>query len=489
MGTGVHRACNFALMVIVARLLGKVGFGELGIVQSTIGAIGAFAGLGLSSTSLRYIAEFKDKDPEKSGRIIALLYTVSFAAGFLAMVICFSSASWLASGILHKPQLISALHIGSLLFMSSLVGGLQGGILIGFQDFRGLASVTILQTLLSFPVTVGLSLWAGLNGFVAALVVTSLLGLTICVPVIFRNLRGHRIKLQWREAWREHRTLYVFSLPAFLAGISHGPVMWIASTLLVRSPGGCAQMGLLNAALQFNMFVTMIATLFAQVATSLLSETYGESKDACRYARAFNLNLRLNWTWSIMVAFTVIIFSHAISAAYGVGFHLIGRILPLTIAFATANIGFSLCGQFFVSSDRMWLHLLVVSLWGLTFIGVFYFILLPLGAKGCAIALLIAYFIAVVLQLLMINNFLGRGILDGIIINCGLVAILSLAAIGLSFGKSVGIWQAMSAVGALLTFGKFAVSDVRVAFPSLRWHAVWQERGSFLRAYCKNLDQ
>jgi len=43
----VHRNCP---------LLGTVGFGELGVIQSTVGMFGVFAGLGLGMTATKYVA-------------------------------------------------------------------------------------------------------------------------------------------------------------------------------------------------------------------------------------------------------------------------------------------------------------------------------------------------------------------------------------------------------------------------------------------------
>ncbi len=53
-------------------MLGKEEFGKLGIVQSTVGMFQVFAGFGLGLTATKYVAEFRDSDPAKTGRIIGL---------------------------------------------------------------------------------------------------------------------------------------------------------------------------------------------------------------------------------------------------------------------------------------------------------------------------------------------------------------------------------------------------------------------------------
>lgn len=45
--------------VTVARLLGNAVCGELGIIQSTVGMFGVFAGFGLRVTATKHVAEFR----------------------------------------------------------------------------------------------------------------------------------------------------------------------------------------------------------------------------------------------------------------------------------------------------------------------------------------------------------------------------------------------------------------------------------------------
>ena len=63
--------------VIVARLLGKEAYGAMGMVISTMGAFAVLAGFGLGSTSTKYIAEYKQTDPAKAGRIYGLTTVVA----------------------------------------------------------------------------------------------------------------------------------------------------------------------------------------------------------------------------------------------------------------------------------------------------------------------------------------------------------------------------------------------------------------------------
>jgi len=46
-GAVISRGLMLVASIFVARMLGKTGFGELGMIQSTVGMFGVFAGFGL----------------------------------------------------------------------------------------------------------------------------------------------------------------------------------------------------------------------------------------------------------------------------------------------------------------------------------------------------------------------------------------------------------------------------------------------------------
>jgi len=66
----ISRGLMLAASVLVARMLGKTGFGELGMIRSTVGMFGVFAGFGLGLTATKHVAEFRSSDPARAGRII-----------------------------------------------------------------------------------------------------------------------------------------------------------------------------------------------------------------------------------------------------------------------------------------------------------------------------------------------------------------------------------------------------------------------------------
>ena len=57
-GSASARILLLVAMIAVARVLGQVSFGELGLIQSTLGMAGLIAGVGLGGTATRFVAKY-----------------------------------------------------------------------------------------------------------------------------------------------------------------------------------------------------------------------------------------------------------------------------------------------------------------------------------------------------------------------------------------------------------------------------------------------
>lgn len=222
----------------VARLLGVVGFGELGIINNTLGTLGLFAGLGLGLTATKHVAEFRYKDPNRAGRIIGLLYVVAIASAGIASVLLFALAPELATAILNAPHLANELRIGcGILFLSTLIG-VQTSILSGFESFRLIAGVNLIQGLFKLPLMLaGVWVW-GLVGAIGALVLVNALNWILNQLAIQRECDIAGFKVHYDNLSSELPVLWRFSVPAFLSNVMVGPGIWITSVMLVNQAGG-----------------------------------------------------------------------------------------------------------------------------------------------------------------------------------------------------------------------------------------------------------
>src|SRR3984893_6857104 len=80
-GSVAGRLVSIPAGVLLARLLGRHDYGELGMIYSSIELFGIFGGFGLGITATKHVAEFKRRDPERAGRILALSNVTAYITG------------------------------------------------------------------------------------------------------------------------------------------------------------------------------------------------------------------------------------------------------------------------------------------------------------------------------------------------------------------------------------------------------------------------
>jgi O-antigen/teichoic acid export membrane protein len=404
-----NRIFTFLAAIITARFLGKTGFGELAMIQSTMGLMGTFAGFGGNLTTIKYVAELKDKDPERAGRIISLTYLVSWVSGGIITLGCLVSVPWLAAKTINAPHLAPELRLACIWLFISIILGPQSGIMIGFQAYRSLAKINFWQGLLSLPITVLLVWRFGLRGAILALIAATVLNGIMTSLALSRQYQAHGIHLKFFQGWREKAVLWKFSLPAFLAGILYTPVNWAARAMLANQPGGYAELGLFSAAVQFQFMITAFSSLLTQVSSPLLADIYARDEKE-RFVGALNLNLRITWGLAIIGGFLSLVLSPWLIRLFGEKFYGARDILAITICFTVVTVASGVAWQAFFSTGRMWHNLGITFFWALTLIVTAKLLIPHFGALGLSFAFLAGYILAIGIQLLLIARIIDKEI-------------------------------------------------------------------------------
>jgi O-antigen/teichoic acid export membrane protein len=390
-GAVISQGSNLAASVITARLLGRAQFGEYGMIQSTVGMLGIFAGLGLGITATKYVAELRSHDPERAGRIIALGCGVAIVAGGLLALALVAYAPLLAARTLNAPALASELRIASVVLFFNAVNGAQTGALSGFEAFRAIARINLARGLVTFPIAVGLVLLWRLPGAIWALAVTAAVTCLLSQLSLRQHCADLGIRTQFSCAWRERRVLWSFSTPAFLSGAMVGLVTWAANTMLVNRQGGYAEMGVFSAASQWRTALLFLPGLVGQVAVPLLAslQNAGGRRPARRVLAG---SILTNALCTIPVLFVLLPCSHLIMSFYGPAFSTRGRVLAVSLFSAALPAIQAPVGNLITAFGRVWAGFFMNLGWAACFLVTAYFLLaLGWGAQALACAYLAAY--------------------------------------------------------------------------------------------------
>ena len=412
-GTVASQGLALAASVVTARLLGKSGFGELGMINSTVGVFGMLAGLGLGLTTTKYVAEFRSRDPERAGRIVGLTSLIALSSGGLIAIAILAFAPLLSTRVLNAPHLAPELRIGALLLLIYVLNGIQTGALSGLEAFKEIAKAKFLRGTASFPLIVaGVILWR-LPGAVWGLVITAALGWLFNSLFLRKECRGAGIRLHFNGIWREGSILWRFSLPAVLADVAAGPAIWAANAILANQTNGYSELGLFSAADQWRNALMFLPNILLQVALPILSSLDIESSDSDRsqFARTFEITQTLTLGVVLPLGVLLICFSDLVMSFYGAQFSrgvpsLIGVALTVMIMGVSAATGPAI-----QASGRMWIGFTVNLVWGIVMLGLVWSFAPRRGANALAYAPAAAYVVLAILTFLILRRELGNGAL------------------------------------------------------------------------------
>jgi O-antigen/teichoic acid export membrane protein len=377
------RGSVLAASVLCARLLGTTGFGQLGMIQSTAGMFGIFAGLGLGLTATKYVAEYRAKDPDRAGRILALSAVVAVISGALMTGALILGSSYLARRTLGAPNLAGPLAIGSGLVMFGSLNGAQTGALTGLEAFQTIAQVNLWTGLATLILVTSGTLYGGLRGAVWGLVAAIALNWLLNNMAIRRECARAQISYHFASCAKEWRILHRFSLPAFLASVVVGPAMWVCNTLLVNRPGGYADMGLYSAADKWRLLILFVPTTVAGMALPMLSNLHGEG-DPVGYSKVSDANLLANLGLTILPAAAIAICAVPILSVYGSTYRAGCPILVILAFSAVPEALNNVFGYVAISKGLIWWRLAFDVLLAGTLVAFSWWAIPRWGAMGLA---------------------------------------------------------------------------------------------------------
>ena len=400
LGTGSGRVLNLVALIFAGRLLGAEGFGEFGLVQSTLSLFGMFAGAALGAAATRFIAATHRTDPERTGRIVGLVTgSALLSAGFFAVAII-AVAPWLARVVLEAPDLTSAVALGAALVGVGVLRGVQDATLAGFEAFRRIALLRVIEgaaTLALIPLLVARF---GPAGGIAVLTLGLAIAFLPGLHFVRQELRAHGLVPRWRGALSEWRLLRDFSAPSLLANTMATPVLWLCMLLLSRAPDGFAEVGVYNAAYQWHGPLVFVPMAIASVSLPILAQTWDQG-DRVAFRRVFAKVLGFGTLIALVPALAVSGLSPVIMAAYGSRFESGDTVLVLLALAAPLHVASNVANSAIQSIDCAW-HLVPLAVMrGAVTIVLATLLISGQGGEGLAVAFFCGHFLRAVAAIIL----------------------------------------------------------------------------------------
>lgn len=404
-GTMISRGLNVLASIVAARFLGKAGYGELGMIQSTIGMFGAFAGFGIGMTATKYVAEYRLTDPDRTTRIIGMSTAMTMFTGSILSLVLIVLSPWLSRNTLAAPHLAGILRVSSGILFFSALNGAQTGALAGFEAFKSIARVSFFSGLLSFPLMIAGVLLGNLNGAVWALVASMAVNYALSHMALRFEARRAGITLNMSDCFRERKILWSFSLPAILCTIMVGPVNWSCAAILVNQPNGYAEMGIYNVANQWQAVILFFPATLSASLLPILCNFSGEGNLA-QYRKLFWYNVWINGSIALLITSIIAIASKWIMLSYGNDFVSGKFVLIMMSVSATIFSVNTVVGSAIISSGRLWIGFIFNVLWAVSMLTAGNLLIPIYGAFGLALSSVIAYTLHSIWQMVYVRRFL-----------------------------------------------------------------------------------
>ncbi len=387
-GSVLSRGFTLVASILIARLLGKEGFGEWGLLLSMVSVLTPYASFGIGVTAPKYVAQHLKTEPAKVGRILALLTIFSAAGIVLTGSVILIWNDWIATVLLASPGLSGPVSLSVLLLLTMTIAQSVQGVLAGFHQFRAIASANLIQGVTLAAVFYPLTVWGGISGVVLATSFSYGCALIYNLWNCWKLCRSNYAHLRFDNAHQELHSVWADSLPIILASAIGIPAYYFGKVIVARTDTGVADLGGFEAATQWHNIILFVPQAVKMMTVPILSSLKNETRLA-RYRRVLWFLLGLNLVAALLIAIPVAVFSPYIMGLYGEGFQHDWELLVIMAIVAILRALKEVLLNASYSLDKAWVQFGIATTWGLLTLGCSIALVPTYGVHGYVIAILI----------------------------------------------------------------------------------------------------
>ena len=332
--------------IVVARLLGPELYGVYSLCLVVPGFLLLFTDFGVSPALTRFSAKLRAEGED--GRLASLIrsgFIFKVFTCFATLLIGLMLSDMLATLIINRFELAFLVKVAVFLALFNGVYGTVNSTLIGFNDMKSSASLSVMiqlvrSVLCPLLIVAGFSVLGALVGFVLSYALAAVLGTLI----VFNHYR--RLNLRSNNAFREDlRVMLSYGSPLYLsstlesaAGNYQGMVLaWLTSNVMIGNFRVAAN------------FASLIYLLTGPISTALFPAFSRLSLDSGGIRLMVKYSVK--YTAAILVpasVFVIVMSRELVSVIYGQAYSMAPEFLSLySIVFLYAGLGSVVWESFF----------------------------------------------------------------------------------------------------------------------------------------------
>ena len=371
----------------VAVLLGPLGMGINGLLQSTTLLIAGITNFGLGTSAVKSVAHaFGTGDEKKIATIIAVVRKLVWFTGFLGCIVTLSLSSVLSKLTFGNYNYTWAFVWLSITLLINQISVGQNVVLRGTRRIKHMAKSSVIGSFLGLFTSLPLYYFFGNDGIVPALIITSIT--TLLLTWYFSSkVELPTVSVSMDTVVRDGKEMMKLGFMLSLSSLITLAASYVLRTY-IGSIGGISQVGLYTAG--FAIINTYVGMIFTAMSTDYYPRLAAVADNQEKRTELINQQgeIALLILGPLLCVFIVFI-SLIIHILYSSKFIAIGEMVQwaaLGVFFKAASwpIGFIFVAKgnsklFFASElaaniYMLILNLLFYKLWGLNGLGVSYFI-------------------------------------------------------------------------------------------------------------------
>lgn len=344
-GNSIGKLAMFLANIFAARMLSQEAFGQFTMIRNTISSIEGLISGTLGSTVIKQVAQSSHEEKENLPYILSTIFILNIIIAFIISIFIFFGADFIVEKfLLNNTNLITALYIGIIILITTSFSTLIQNILVGFEEFKKLATLSIITSTLSIPIIFLFIYFFGLYGGLFG--VSFYFGIDFFIKYFYYKKLNHKTKFEMKKFKVQSKNFLLFSTPLFFTMLINLYSFWYIRILVVNNTNNFEKIAIFDAAYQWLTIIMIITGATTNVALSMLSK-----KDK-NHSKVFYLNIIINFIISFIFAMVFIILSKNIMSIYGTNYesgYYVLIILSISSIFFTLS---AIYNRYFISIGK-----------------------------------------------------------------------------------------------------------------------------------------
>lgn len=397
------RLVIFISSFIVARCLGKEEFGQFAMIRSTVSMVMIFAGMGLGVTATKYLSEWKNQDKKLASQALSLTEFIALLTSLLFGILLFVVSPFLANSVLKTPCFVNSLRIGSFLLVTNSLCIVKDAILMGLEDFKGLALTNVMTASVSIILLTIAAVYGNVNWVIGGMAVSYLFDLFIKQLRILKLLKGLNISYTFHVS-AVLGILWSCSFPALIISLCYTPVFWYVKSVLVSQTQNYSEIAVYEACFQWFTILMVFTGAISNAIFPMMSANKGKDR---AFLRLNMFNLTIGPLIQLVAFFCISPFASRILNLYGQGFEDNTSVFLITLFTGVIATLSGSISRVLTVYNKMWYNLLGTLSWALVVIFLGRTLVANYQSLGLAVAIFCGWLVNVIVLLpILLINFL-----------------------------------------------------------------------------------